>query len=86
MANRKDNPEDVRSEVISMKVTKRLISRINECAKRTKQSRSSIAEQALEAAVDAIEANNYRLVVPIEFDVRHVPAIARPDERKNKTA
>ena len=71
---------------ISFKITEQLSDRVDECADRTKQSRASIAEMALEAAVDAIEANGYRLVVPIEFDVRHVPGVARIDERKNKTA
>lgn len=35
---------------------------------------------AIEAAVEAIEQNDYRLVVPIQFEVSEIPAKAHPDE------
>ena len=76
---RKKKP--VKSVVISFKVTQALSDRVDECADRTGQSRAGLAEMAIEAAVNAIEANNFRLVVPIEFDVRHIPVMLRPPEQ-----
>lgn len=40
----------------------------------------TLAQQAIEAAVEAIEKNGFRLVMPIEyrFEVTHVPEAARP--------
>ena len=35
--------------------------------------KNKLAQDAIEAAVAAIERNNYRIVVPIEFEVTHIP-------------
>lgn len=37
----------------------------------------TLAQDAIEAAVEAIERNGYKIVVPIEFEVKHV-AVSNP--------
>lgn len=48
--------------------------RLGECAERTRLKKYTLALLAIEAAVDAIEKNDYQLVVPIQFEVAQVPA------------
>lgn len=55
------------------KIEPALHERLTECSKRLGVKKYSLGILALEAAVNAIERNGYKLVVPIEFDVRHVP-------------
>jgi predicted DNA-binding protein len=47
--------------------------RLTTCAERVKQSKHHLMIAAIEAAVDAIERNDYRIVVPIAFAVTHEP-------------
>jgi hypothetical protein len=56
------------------KIESELHERLEECAKRTKQKKYSLGIMAIEAAVEAIEKNDYRLVVPIKFEVTDIPA------------
>ncbi len=48
--------------------------RLKACAARTKIKKYTLAIMAIEAAVEAIERNDYSLVVPIEFEVVRVPS------------
>jgi len=66
--------KETRTEVVSMKITSTLSNRLDEAADRAKISKSALAQQAIEAAVEAIERNGYKLVIPIEFEVTHVPS------------
>lgn len=59
---------------ISLRLSDEMEARLENCAKRTKQKKHALAQAALEAAVEAIEKNDYRIVLPIEFDVRYVAA------------
>jgi hypothetical protein len=54
--------------------------RLEECAERLKLKKYTLGIMAIEAAVEAIERNGYRLVVPIEFQVAHIPAQMRAHE------
>lgn len=54
-----------------------LNSRLNECAKRLGLKKYDLALMALKAAVEVIEENEYRLVVPIQFKAERVPAPAQ---------
>lgn len=58
---------------LSLRLSPELHDRLEEAAERTKIKKYNLALLAIEAAVEAIERNNYRIVMPIEFDVTHVP-------------
>ena len=58
---------------LSIKLSKELHERLIEVAERIGIAKHRLAEMAIEAAVEAIEKNGYRLVVPIEFQVAHAP-------------
>lgn len=60
----------------SLRLSPELTARLEECAGRLRLKKHSLAQAAIEAAIEAIEANGYRLVVPIEFKVGQVPAPA----------
>lgn len=47
--------------------------RLIKCADETGLKKYTLAILAIEAAVEAIEKNDYRLVVPIKFEVAYVP-------------
>jgi hypothetical protein len=40
----------------------------------------TLAQDAIEAAVEAIERNGYKLVIPIQFEVTQVPAAKKPSQ------
>lgn len=52
--------------------------RLEECARQLRLKKYTLGLLAIEAAVEAIEKNNYKLVVPIQFDVAQVPTQVRP--------
>lgn len=54
------------------KIETELHERLEECARRLKQKKYSLAIEAIRAAVEAIERNGYKLVIPIEFEATHV--------------
>ena len=56
---------------LSLKLEPEVHTRLMECATRTRIKKYALALMAIEAAVTAIERNNYKLVVPIEFEVTH---------------
>lgn len=56
------------------RLQKGLHERLEKCAKETRLKKYALALLAIEAAVEAIEKNNYELVVPIKFEVSRVPA------------
>ena len=59
---------------LSIKLSKELHDRLIRVAEETGIPKHRLAELAIEAAVKAIERNNYQLVVPIEFEVTRVPS------------
>lgn len=50
-----------------------LHARLQKCAQETRLKKYALAIMAIQAAVEAVEKNGYRLVVPIEFEVTQVP-------------
>jgi len=60
-------------ERVSLAFGSDIKTRLAECADRTKQKAHSLAQAAVEAAIEAIEANNYRIVTPIEFTISYIP-------------
>lgn len=62
-----------KTERVSLALEGGFKKRLATCAKRTKLKPHSLAQAAIEAAVDAIERADYRLVVPIELHVAYVP-------------
>jgi predicted DNA-binding protein len=64
---------DRKTVPMSLRLSPELITRLEECAESLRMKKHTLAQEAIEAAVDAIEKNGYRLVVPIEFEVSHVP-------------
>ena len=63
-----------RTTPLSVRLSPALDARLKECAERLRYKKHALAQDAIEAAVEAIEKNGYRLVVPIQFDVTHVAA------------
>jgi hypothetical protein len=55
------------------RIEKALMARLEKAADELRLKKYTLALLAIEAAVEAIEANNYRLVLPIEFQVAHLP-------------
>lgn len=61
---------------LSFRIEPGLHKRLEECARRTRIKKYTLALMAIEAAVEAIEKNGYRLVVPIQFKVESAPTPA----------
>lgn len=57
---------------LALRISPELNARVEECAQALRLKKHTVAQAAVEAAVDAIEKNDYRLVFPIKFDVTQV--------------
>lgn len=66
---------------MSLRLSEELYDRLEECARRLKVKKHALAQDAIEAAVEAIEKHG-GLVIPIKFDVSQVP-IANPGLKPN---
>src|SRR6266536_2381118 len=58
-------PKD--SYPMSLRLPPELHQRLEECAARLKIKRHTLAQNAIEAAIEAIERNGYRLSLPLQF-------------------
>ena len=63
---------------MSLRLPPQLHRRLEECAARLKLKRHTLAQTAIEAAIEAIERNGYRLSLPLQFRF--------PDESAAETA
>ena len=52
---------------MSLRLPPDLHQRLDECAARLKLKRHTLAQNAIEAAIEAIERNGYRLSLPLQF-------------------
>ena len=52
---------------MSLRLPPELHERLEECASRLKIKRHTLAQNAIEAAIEAIEKNGYRLPLPMRF-------------------
>ena len=52
---------------MSLRLPSELHQRLEECAARLKIKRHTLAQSAIEAAIEAIEKNGYRLSLPMQF-------------------
>src|SRR5213075_1764067 len=52
---------------MSLRLPPELHQRLEECAARLKIKRHTLAQNAIEAAIEAIERNGYRLSLPMQF-------------------
>ncbi len=52
---------------MSLRLPPELHQRLEECATRLKIKRHTLAQNAIEAAIEAIERNGYRLSLPMHF-------------------
>jgi predicted DNA-binding protein len=52
---------------MSLRLAPELHRRLEECAARLKIKRHTLAQYAIEAAIEAIERNGYRLSLPLQF-------------------
>src|SRR6266446_7332974 len=52
---------------MSLRLPPELHQRLEECATRLKIKRHTLAQNAIEAAIEAIERNSYRLSLPMQF-------------------
>ena len=77
--------EVVKSEGMSLKVTPDFLTRLNASAERVGISRSALAELAIEAAVRAIEASGNQLVLPVQFNVKQVPAFSFANKEESSS-
>ena len=62
---------------LSLRLTGDMEARLTQCAERLKLPKHSVAQAAIEAAVEAIEANDFKLVLPLEFEPKNVPVEKR---------
>jgi hypothetical protein len=58
---------------LSLRFSPELEARLEECAKRLNIKKATLAQMAIQAAVEAIEKNGYRIVMPIQFETTHTP-------------
>lgn len=65
---------------LSLRFAPELERRLEDCAVRLKIKKHTLAQMAIEAAVEAIEKNGYRIVMPIQFDATHT-AVKRSKEQ-----
>lgn len=76
---------------LSLRLDEDVRARLTEVSKRTGLPEAAIAQMAITAAVAATEKAGYRLVLPIEFEVKHVaqpnpqPATVYPPHRNERT-
>lgn len=61
----------------SVRLSDEVRDRLKECSERTGLPEAALAQMAISAAVAAAEKADYKLVVPIEFEVKHV-AVSNP--------
>jgi len=69
---------------MSLRLTSDIEQRLEACAGQVKLSKNALAQAAIEAAVEAIEKNGGKLVLPLEFAVTHeaVPKTSAPTVKK----
>ena len=59
---------------LSVKLEKETHQRLIEASERTGIRKNTLAQMAIEAAIEAIEQNDYHIVLPIRFDVKKIAA------------
>src|SRR5213596_2017229 len=71
---------------MSLRLSPELHQRLGECAARLKIKRHTLAQSAIEAAIEAIERNGYRLSLPMQFRFPNEAAeeAARYSERQEE--
>ena len=57
---------------LALRISPELDARVKTCADELRLKKHTLAQAAVEAAVDAIEQNGYSLVFPIKFEVTRV--------------
>src|SRR5213596_1353852 len=62
---------------MSLRLPPELHQRLEECAARLKIKRHTLAQNAIEAAIEAIEKNGYRLSLPMQFEFANQPESAK---------
>jgi hypothetical protein len=66
-------PKPKRQSPLSIRLTAETTERLELAAEETGISKHALAQMAVEAAIRAIAENGYKIVLPIKFDVTHVP-------------
>src|SRR2546427_5245571 len=71
---------------MSLRLPPELHKRLEECAARLKIKRHTLAQNAIEAAIEAIEKNGYRLSLPMQFQFlkEHEPEGVRYPEAQSE--
>jgi predicted DNA-binding protein len=57
---------------ISLRLSDEMESRLERCVERTGMKKQTLAQAAITAAVEAIEKNDFKLVLPVKFEVTHI--------------
>jgi hypothetical protein len=76
-------PED--RHPVSLRFSSAFVERLEKAAHVLGVPRHTLAQRAVEAAVTAIEEASGKLVMPVEFVVRSVPAMNRRIAKSGKT-
>jgi hypothetical protein len=80
---------------MSLRLSHELLQRLEETARVLGVKKHTLAQDAIKAAVEAIERNGYKLVIPIEFEVTSVavpkasspsPSPSHRDQRQDDRA
>jgi hypothetical protein len=61
------------------KLEKELNQRLETCAERLRLKKYTLGIMAIQAAIEAIEKNDYRLTLPVTFRVEDIPIPASQD-------
>lgn len=67
----KQSKQDKKGAPFSIRLTPDVEERLTKTAESVKMSKASLAQIAIEAAVEAIEANGGKIVLPLEFTTTH---------------
>src|SRR5947207_10413129 len=78
-------PKKPQRTPMSLRLTPELDKRLEEMAGRLGIKKHTLAKMAVEAAVEAIEQNDYRIVVPIQFAITRAPAVAKYSEHQDQS-
>jgi len=71
----------MRTHGITIRLGPELKQRLHNAARKLDLSENDIARHAVRAAVDWLEANDYRMGPPFEIVCRNEPLVSRPERR-----
>lgn len=81
LTDMKQSKQEKKGAPFSIRLTPDVEDRLTKSAEKVKLSKASLAQAAIEAAVEAIEANGGCIVLPLAFTTTH-EAVAKPTPKQ----